>query len=180
LGESPEVTEATQAYRDSQDVLHDFLSERCLSQPSATCFKVELYKNYEEWCNDGGDKYPLGKKTFNARITEKGFYGGDRGTNNKPMWRGLRLLTDDEKVTKVTLVTEKPQTILHEDNQLKLMVKMVTKVTKVTSADATVPKRLENLDPCPTCGSENIGVWPDGSAGYYCVDCFPNFNDEVE
>jgi hypothetical protein len=43
---------------------------------------------------------------------------------------------------------------------------------------SNIPKRLETLDPCPTCGSENIGVWPDESTGYYCLDCYPNFSDE--
>ena len=42
------------------------------------------------------------------------------------------------------------------------------------------PKRLETLENCPDCGSENIGAWPDGTDGYYCMDCNPNFNQEVE
>ena len=177
LGESPEIKEATQTYRDSQDVLHDFLTECCFEQASATCFKSELYKAYEKWCDDNGDKYALGKKTFNARIAEKGFFGGDRGTSNKPMWRGLRLLTDDEKVT---LVTKNTQSSLHEDIQLILPDKTVTKVTLVTTSEAKVPKRLETLDEnCPICGGDNIGVWPDGTPGYYCLDCFPNFNEGV-
>ena len=187
LGEPSEVKEATQGYFDNQDVLHDFLGECCKDQPSETCFKSELYKAYEKWCDDNGDKYALGKKTFNTRITEKGFIS-DRGGHNKPIWHGLRLLTDDEKssvtnvtndkVTNVTNVTENPVTSSSRDNQLKLPENSVTKVDKITPSDVKSPKRLLSIDPCPVCGGENIGVWPDGTPGYYCLDCYPNFNEE--
>ena len=44
---------------------------------------------------------------------------------------------------------------------------------------AKKPIRLENLDPCPTCGSENIGVFDDGANGYYyCTDCYPEFSKQ--
>jgi putative DNA primase/helicase len=186
LGESSEVQEATQSYFENQDVLHDFLAE-CKEQASETCFKSELYLVYEKWCNENGDKYVLGKKTFNTRIAEKGFIS-DRGAHNKPIWKGLRPLTetekgsvtkDNEKVTNVTNVTEKTVTSLHEKNQLKLPENQVTKVTKVTSPDVKAPEKLENMEPCPVCGSENIGFWDDGAAGYYyCLDCFEKLNNE--
>ena len=187
LGESSEVKEATQAYRDAQDVLHDFLAECCLSQPSATCIKSELYKAYEDWCNDGGDKYPLGKKTFNARITEKGF-GSNRGGHNKPIWRGLRLLTAEEKekgnVTNVTNVTDFTQSILYEKNEEKDIEKTVTKVDKVTSSDVKAPKRLEKLGgKCPVCGQEDTeAIWTDDSPEgfyYYCTNCYLQISKEA-
>jgi hypothetical protein len=41
------------------------------------------------------------------------------------------------------------------------------------------PEKLENMEPCPVCGSENIGFWDDGAAGYYyCLDCFEKLNNE--
>jgi len=46
--------------------------------------------------------------------------------------------------------------------------------------EVKAPKRLLFIDSCPDCGSENIGAWPDGTPGYYCMDCFPTFNQEVE
>jgi hypothetical protein len=41
------------------------------------------------------------------------------------------------------------------------------------------PKRLQTLDSCPDCGGENLGVWTDGSLGYYCTDCYPEFFNAV-
>ena len=44
---------------------------------------------------------------------------------------------------------------------------------------AKKPIRLENLDPCPTCGNDNIGVFDDGANGYYyCTDCYPEFSKQ--
>ena len=44
---------------------------------------------------------------------------------------------------------------------------------------AKKPTRLENLDPCPTCGNDNIGVFDDGANGYYyCTDCYPEFSKQ--
>jgi putative DNA primase/helicase len=180
LGESSEVKEATQSYFDGQDILHDFLAECCLIQPTAKCIKAELYVAYEKWCDENGDRYSLGKKTFNSRIAEKGFVS-DRGGHNKPIWCGLRLLTAEERenVTSVTNVTQNTQSMYHEENGKKDSGKTVTNVDKVTSSDVKAPKRLLFIDSCPDCGSENIGVWPDGSAGFYCLDCFPTFNQEA-
>ena len=178
LGDSPIIKDATQAYRDSQDPLHDFLKDNFLITASETVEVAKTYTTFSEWSTVNGDKYFLGKRKFNERMSEKGFVKLP-GAGNKLVWRGLRLLTDDEKVKTVTLVTEKSGSSLHEDNQLKLPEKEVTKITKITTAEAKVPKRLETLDLCPTCGGENIGVWPDGTEGYYCLDCFPDFlNDE--
>ena len=43
------------------------------------------------------------------------------------------------------------------------------------------PKRLETLDDiCPICGGNYLAPWPDNTPGYYCKDCHPNFNQEVE
>ena len=45
----------------------------------------------------------------------------------------------------------------------------------------TKPTRLETLsDICPDCGGNYLAPWPDGTAGYYCADCYPNFNNEVK
>jgi hypothetical protein len=51
---------------------------------------------------------------------------------------------------------------------------------KGESAKKTL-KRLETLDDiCPICGGNYLAPWPDNTPGYYCKDCHPNFNEEVE
>ena len=48
--------------------------------------------------------------------------------------------------------------------------------TKTGELVKNAPQRLEILDSCPDCGSEKIGFWDDGAAGYnFCLDCFPQF-----
>ena len=140
LGEPSEIIEATQAYRDDQDVLHEFLNEKTKNQPSATCLMSELYLKYQQWGDDNGDKFLLGKKKFNERIAEKG-YVKDIGGHNKPIWRGLRILTDEE-VTNVNNVTENAQSFFHEDIAEKDGVKSVTKVTKVTLSCVEAPPNV--------------------------------------
>jgi len=179
LGESPEVTEATQAYRDNQDVLHDFLSECCLIKGGETIPIAVLYKAYTDWCEFNGDKYFLGKGKFNSRLSEKGFIKVP-GHGNKTVWRGLRILTEDEKVNWVNLVKQNSQSSLHEDNSSKVTENQLTLLTKLTNAEAKAPIKLEKLgEKCPVCGKENIeAMWADDESPngfyYYCIYCYPN------
>jgi P4 family phage/plasmid primase-like protien len=169
LGESPEVQAATQAYRDNQDPLHDFLKDNFLITASETEEVAKTYTTFSEWSTANGDKYFLGKRKFNERMSEKGFVKVP-GAGNKLVWRGLRLYTNEEKVN---LVSEKSGSSLHEDIQLKLTGKEVTKITKLTTLEAKQPKTLATLDEkCPVCGSDELGLLPDGS-GYYCTVCYP-------
>jgi len=100
------------------------------------------------------------------------------GHGNKTIWRGLRLLTEDEMVKMVNLVKENSDSSIYEENGKKDTGKQVTFLTNLTNAEAKKPKRLENLDPCPTCGSDYLAPWPDGSSGYFCKDCYPDFDKE--
>jgi len=106
LQEPPEVTDATLKYREDMDILTDFLNECCEIQPSASIAVAELYRAYKDWC-DQNDGVVIGKNKFGNRITEKGVIK-DRGAGNKTIWRGIRLLTEDEKVKKVNSVTDFP------------------------------------------------------------------------
>ena len=179
LGESPEVKEATQAYRDNQDPLHDFLRDNFKIEASASHGVALTYTTFSEWSTANGDKYFLGKRKFNDRMTEKGFVKVP-GAGNLLVWRGLRPLTDDEKVSLVRLVTQKAGSSLHEDIQLKLTGKDVTKLTNLTNIEPNTPTRFETLaDICPDCGGNYLAPWPDNTPGYYCADCHPNFNEEV-
>lgn len=138
LGEAPDILEATQAYRDSQDILHDFLIETCIAQPSAIITAAELYRAYKEWCDHNEEKYPLGKLNFNARIAEKGFVKAP-GPANKTMWHGIRLLTDTEKVKSVNSVNSFPIKSHMREIQEKGSEKRLTELTNLTNLD-DIPK----------------------------------------
>ncbi len=105
LGEPAEVKAAVQDYREAQDVLLPFLQENCVKDAQSNVLTTELFRKYLNWCEANEDKYPLGKKTFNSRMTERGFVKR-RGTENKNYWLGMRLRTADEIVTLVTNVTD--------------------------------------------------------------------------
>ncbi len=90
LAPPKDVIAATQAYRDSQDVLFEFLAESCVIQTGATVYMADVYKAYRAWCEENDEKHPLGKMTFNSRLQEKGFTKG-AGNANKKIWYGLYL-----------------------------------------------------------------------------------------
>ena len=102
LGEPPEVKEAIQAYRESQDILHEYLLECCLIKTGETILVADLYREYKAW-GERNEIKPVGKYTFGSRLKEKGLttYAGNR---NQQLWYGIRLLTDDEIVKNVNFV----------------------------------------------------------------------------
>lgn len=170
LGEPPDVIQATQQYRESQDILIDFLTETCTFQSSTTIIVADLYKAYKEWC-DNNSAYAIGKNTFSARLRERGL-STTRGSGNKPIWRGIRLMTEEEKVTLVNSVTIFPIKSHPKEIQEKGSKKRVTKVTKVTN----------NLPPpypthsCLACGCGDYWLrqaseW--GKAEWLCSRCHP-------
>ena len=163
LGEPPEVLQAIKQYREEQDILHDFLAECSIFQPSATITNTDFYKAYKQWC-DENDTHCVGKNTFGTRLKEKGLMT-DRGAHNKLIWRGIRLSTEEEKVTLVTLGTGFSQPFLREENMEKGSVKEVTKVTKVTQDIPDYPST-----PCPTCGGD---YYLSDDNRWLCKRCHP-------
>jgi putative DNA primase/helicase len=87
-----EVRKATGAYRSEMDVIGAFLQDECeigreFKEPFTT-----LYKRYEEWCEDGGERAETRRK-FNARLKERGRFEARRsGPGGSNEWHGLRLL----------------------------------------------------------------------------------------
>jgi putative DNA primase/helicase len=121
LGEPPEVTEATNKYREEMDLLAEFLRECCLISNTETITVAELYKAYAEWAK-ANDFQPLGKNNFNKRLEEKGFCKCP-GAGNKTIWKGIRLQSDDDKLTiqaqKLILVNQFPKSNLVKENSIK-------------------------------------------------------------
>ena len=76
--EPQEVRSATDDYRQEMDVLGDFLEECCLTGPDHLDTLADLYKRYEEWCDDGAvpKRERLGKRRFSAAMAERGFEKG--------------------------------------------------------------------------------------------------------
>jgi len=81
------VSLATDEYRADQDVLGDFLSERCTIEPSAVVYASDLYRTYTEWCT-GNDEEAMTKTAFGYLIKERFQKGKDRAGY---YYKGLRL-----------------------------------------------------------------------------------------
>jgi putative DNA primase/helicase len=72
LEEPDTITEATKKYREEMDTLAAFLEDRCILSREATAPATPLYKQYQLWCDDAGEK-PETQKMFGMRLGERGF-----------------------------------------------------------------------------------------------------------
>ena len=87
-----EVRKATGQYRSEMDVIGAFLQDECEIGPAHREPFTTLYKRYEEWCEDGGERAETRRK-FNARLKERGRFEARRsGPGGANEWHGLRLL----------------------------------------------------------------------------------------
>ena len=174
LGEPEIVKQAVAEYRDQQDILHDFLVERCLFKKSERIDQAELYKAYKAWCEEN-DAYVVSKPYFTHRMREKGAIAGKRG-GNKSVWQGIRLLTDAERVTRVTGGIDFPQSFLHEASTGKPLEKINNSDNSTNPTADDVPPYP--AAPCPKCGSE----WAMSPKGQYiCEKCgFPRASPELK
>jgi len=90
---APEVLAATVAYREEQNALGPFLTERCELAPRVSVPVGELYEAYEQWAEENGEE-PVRKRRFNDFLrTDKGLsqYQASTGTRQR-RWAGIRLL----------------------------------------------------------------------------------------
>jgi putative DNA primase/helicase len=88
------VREATEEYRQEQDLIGRFMEDRCVLAAQAFVNSGVLFKGYTAWCEENGAR-PMTTQAFGRRMTEKGFVAG-RGTDGKRIWKGTRLRGADE------------------------------------------------------------------------------------
>lgn len=67
-----EVSDATAAYRESQDRLGAFLAEACRVEPGEQCKSGELYSAYVGWCSEAGER-PWSATALGTALRERGF-----------------------------------------------------------------------------------------------------------
>ncbi|WP_369282186.1 phage/plasmid primase, P4 family [Oscillibacter sp. GMB15532] len=85
----PEVVEeATDAYREREDWLNNFINERCVRESNARVGAANLYREYREWAQDTGD-YVRRLNDFTSGMETAGFQ--NVRPRNKSTWIGLRL-----------------------------------------------------------------------------------------
>lgn len=84
------VEQTTQEYRAEMDPLKDFIEDRCFIVDYARVDNTDLWNAYASWCQENGEKYPLGRKRFTQSMENRGYTRArsDRGR----FWRGIGLL----------------------------------------------------------------------------------------
>ena len=85
----PEVVEeATEAYREREDWLTNFINERCIRDQNARVGAADLYREYREWAESTGD-YVRRLNDFTATMEAAGYH--KITPKGKKVWEGLRL-----------------------------------------------------------------------------------------
>ncbi len=119
----PEVRESTEEYRESSDILGDFV-EMCLAQDKSSELPIkELYEIYTAWCVVR-DEYRLSKRRFVQNLTDRGFKSR-KGTANTSFKTGVAL----NPALKEALESEKVWT-LSEEERKEVLKDVVTQVTQ--------------------------------------------------
>ncbi len=93
LGDPPEVTAATQTYRDESDPLAEFFALRCVFESDGKVPRKMLRTAYDEYCAENGIRNGVDARAFAARLREHGVTDGDVWSAGKTVngWRGVRL-----------------------------------------------------------------------------------------
>jgi putative DNA primase/helicase len=96
LEEPKTVIDATKQYREEMDTLAAFIEDRCVVREGIVAPATPLYKQYQMWCDDAGEK-PETQKMFGMRLRERGFTSDKikRGPHkDRKGWFGIGLRAD--------------------------------------------------------------------------------------
>ncbi|HEY5331646.1 MAG TPA: phage/plasmid primase, P4 family [Acidobacteriaceae bacterium] len=91
LNPAAAIVASTQEYRSEMDVVGQWLSEHCVSEPKASVATADAYANYELWAEEEIG-WKISKLKFRRQLTERG-YGRVTGTHNQRRIGGMRLKT---------------------------------------------------------------------------------------
>jgi putative DNA primase/helicase len=92
------IRQATEEYRRDMDPLKDFIVDCCVLHPDAWTSAARLWKEYEDWARQNGERYMLGRNGFGDRLRYKGCVPFQRRINGNPTrgWTGIGLTAIDE------------------------------------------------------------------------------------
>ena len=176
LKEPREVTTATLAYRDEEDILAEYIQDRCVLKATATVAKGELYEDYKQWCENTGCE-PVSQKTWRTRLMERGITEAKSGSIR--YWRGIGLSKEQEENAgqEGQEMTISPENHIREKIQEKVLGKSVCAVPNVPDKRGELAENIPDYPttPCPTCG------WPDywltDDNRWLCGRCHPRLRE---
>jgi len=80
-----EVDEATGDYQAEQDVLAEFIDEKCVLGPDAYVSRTDILNAYQKWADENRERYPLERRALYDRLRKKdGITETMRRLNGKP------------------------------------------------------------------------------------------------
>jgi phage/plasmid-associated DNA primase len=82
------ILNATDEYRSEMDVIGNFLKECCVQREGATIRIRELFKAYQDWCEENNE-HACSERFLSLRLKELGFEKGR--TAEARFWSGLAL-----------------------------------------------------------------------------------------
>ena len=87
------IREATDEYRRDMDPIKDFVADCCVLHADAWISAARLWKEYEEWAKQNGERYMLGRNAFADRLRSKGCQPFLRRIDGDPTrgWTGIGL-----------------------------------------------------------------------------------------
>ena len=92
LAEPEEVKAATADYRENEDSLADFFSDRCLIEPTQTCEATELYQDYVKWMSmEAPEEKVKSQRAFGFEMGDHGFKRDRDGATKRKIYHGIRL-----------------------------------------------------------------------------------------
>jgi P4 family phage/plasmid primase-like protien len=90
------LKKVTNAYKDEEDVIGEFIREECLQGPEYETSKLGLYRTYHHWCERNGMR-PMNSRRFSRRLTKHGF----RIKDDQRTWAGISDIWDQPKQIEV-------------------------------------------------------------------------------
>ncbi len=179
LAEPEAVSKATAAYQREQDILADFLEDRCMLDPRVTVSKSEVKAAYAGWCADNGLEQ-VSQKTFKKRLMQRGVAEGKSGSVR--FWKGIAVkgsLVPGGQVNVPVLDTEGqvgqdfPVIPYMREKQKK---EPENRVPTCPNVPKRGPRSEEDLElpsvpeePCDSCGADAWGY--DERRRLVCAEC---------
>lgn len=96
LDDPLEVRDAGTAWRTASDPLADFFADCCTLHPETWCKSSDLWKRYERWAEENGEKYLLSRVKFGERLEAAGCRPARRRFSGvlTRSWEGIGIKTE--------------------------------------------------------------------------------------
>jgi putative DNA primase/helicase len=82
------ISSATEEYRSEMDVLGNFIKECCIQSPGVSIKARELFKCYQEWCDDHNE-HAVSERFLGLRLKEMGLE--QKRMNDGRYWQGIQI-----------------------------------------------------------------------------------------